>query len=50
MNKMKSSIDFLTATDQLCKEVISLPIHTEMKKEDQDRVIESVMNFFQNLI
>jgi len=43
---IKGSIDFLPVTDQLCKEVISLPIHTEMKKEDQDRVIETVLNFF----
>jgi len=43
---IKGDIDFLPVTDQLCKEVISLPIHTEMKKEDQDMVIETVLNFF----
>lgn len=43
---IKGDIDFLPVTDQLCKEVISLPIHTEMKKEDQDRVIETVLSFF----
>jgi dTDP-4-amino-4,6-dideoxygalactose transaminase len=43
---IKGSLDFLPVTDLLCKEVISLPIHTEMKKEDQDKVIETVLNFF----
>lgn len=43
---IRGNVDFLPVTDQLCKEVISLPIHTEMKKEDQDKVIETVLNFF----
>jgi len=32
--------------ERLCKEVISLPIHTEMKDEVQDYIIENVVNFF----
>lgn len=33
-------------TEQLCKEVISLPIHTEMKKEDLDYIVATVKSFF----
>jgi UDP-2-acetamido-2-deoxy-ribo-hexuluronate aminotransferase len=36
----------LKVTEQLCNEVISLPIHTEMKEEDQKRIIEGVLSFF----
>nr|WP_294871413.1 DegT/DnrJ/EryC1/StrS family aminotransferase [uncultured Pedobacter sp.] len=32
--------------ERLCKEVISLPIHTEMKDEVQNYIIENVVNFF----
>lgn len=32
--------------ERLCKEVISLPIHTEMKKDVQNYIVESVLNFF----
>jgi dTDP-4-amino-4,6-dideoxygalactose transaminase len=37
--------DFPVA-ERLCKEVISLPIHTEMKDEVQNYIIENVVNFF----
>lgn len=41
------SSDFeLPNTEQLCREVISLPIHTEMKDEVQDFIIEKVQSFF----
>lgn len=43
---IRGDVDFLPVTDQLCKEVISLPIHTEMKKEDQEKVINVVSEFF----
>ena len=43
---LAGAIDFLPATDMLCKEVISLPIHTEMTEEIQDIIIEAVRNFF----
>jgi len=32
--------------EALCGEVLSLPIHTEMKTEIQDYIIEQVLNFF----
>jgi dTDP-4-amino-4,6-dideoxygalactose transaminase len=31
---------------QLCKEVISLPIHTEMNDAEQDFIIETIIRFF----
>lgn len=36
----------LKVTEQLCQEVLSLPIHTEMKTDVQDYIIEQVINFF----
>lgn len=33
-------------TEQLCKEVISLPIHTEMDLAVQDEIIKGVLSFF----
>jgi UDP-2-acetamido-2-deoxy-ribo-hexuluronate aminotransferase len=36
----------LKNTEQLCKEVISLPIHTEMSAVDQERITEGVLSFF----
>ncbi|MGW8122573.1 DegT/DnrJ/EryC1/StrS family aminotransferase [Roseivirga echinicomitans] len=33
-------------TEDLCSRVISLPIHTEMEKEQQDFIIENVLRFF----
>lgn len=36
----------LPVTEQLCEEVISLPIHTEMKTEVQDYIIEQLIDFF----
>ena len=36
----------LPVTEQLCLEVLSLPIHTEMKPEMQDYIIEGVKAFF----
>jgi UDP-2-acetamido-2-deoxy-ribo-hexuluronate aminotransferase len=33
-------------TEQLCKEVISLPIHTEMEPEIQAEIIKGVLSFF----
>jgi UDP-2-acetamido-2-deoxy-ribo-hexuluronate aminotransferase len=32
--------------EQLCREVLSLPIHTEMQKDHQDFIIEKVKAFF----
>lgn len=41
------STDFhLPATERLCAEVLSLPVHTEMDKETQMYIIENVKNFF----
>ncbi|MEM9884541.1 MAG: DegT/DnrJ/EryC1/StrS family aminotransferase [Bacteroidota bacterium] len=36
----------LPVTEQICQEVVSLPIHTEMKEEVQTYIIEHVTNFF----
>ncbi|MEO5581241.1 MAG: DegT/DnrJ/EryC1/StrS family aminotransferase, partial [Saprospiraceae bacterium] len=44
--QIKGDIDFLPVTDQLCKEVISLPIHTEMKPGDLNMIISAVKSFF----
>lgn len=33
---------FLPVTDQLCKEVFSLPIHSELQADVQDIIIEAV--------
>ncbi len=37
----------LPVTEQLCTEVISLPIHTEMTPEIQDYIINQVLAFFE---
>jgi len=36
----------LPATEELCGAVLSLPIHTEMRRDVQDRIIKSVVEFF----
>jgi len=36
----------LPNADQLCREVISLPIHTEMHPDTQDRIIHGVRTYF----
>ncbi len=36
----------LNVSESLCSEVLSLPIHTEMQKEQQDYIIENIMAFF----
>ena len=38
----------LANTDILSKEVISLPIHTELEASNQDYIIQNVINFFKN--
>ncbi|HMW40403.1 MAG: DegT/DnrJ/EryC1/StrS family aminotransferase [Saprospiraceae bacterium] len=40
------AVNFLPVTDQLCKEVISLPMHTELTPGSQDIIIEKVLSFF----
>ncbi|MBA3285311.1 MAG: DegT/DnrJ/EryC1/StrS family aminotransferase [Nitrosopumilus sp.] len=35
-------------TEQLCQSVISLPIHTEMEKEQQDYIIETIINYIES--
>lgn len=41
-----TDVDNLSTTEQLCKEVISLPIHSEMKEQVQEYIIQSVHKFF----
>lgn len=36
----------LSATEQLCAEVLSLPIHTEFTAEEQNTIIQAVLSFF----
>jgi len=36
----------LSASVRLCKEVLSLPIHTEMTESEQDYIIENIIGFF----
>jgi len=38
----------LANTKDLCQSVISLPIHTEMDRETQEYIIQSVTSFFYN--
>lgn len=43
------SADFsLATTEQLCDEVLSLPIHTEMNMEDMNSICTSIQSFFKN--
>lgn len=37
----------LPATEKLCDSVLSLPIHTEMREETQNYIVESVRGFFE---
>jgi dTDP-4-amino-4,6-dideoxygalactose transaminase len=41
-----TEVDFLPVTDQLCKEVISLPMHSELSQEVLEYVTEGVKSFF----
>lgn len=36
----------LPVTEQLCREVLSLPVHTEFNQEVQDYIITEIKNFF----
>ena len=38
----------LPVTEQLCKTVISLPMHTELSTEILDKIVEAVKSFFQS--
>ncbi|MCB0653621.1 MAG: DegT/DnrJ/EryC1/StrS family aminotransferase [Saprospiraceae bacterium] len=44
--EFSGGVEFLEVTDQLCKEVLSLPIHTEMTEEIQNYIIKAVLSFF----
>jgi len=43
---LKGAVEFLPVTDLLCKEVLSLPIHTEMNKEILNHISDTVKAFF----
>ncbi len=43
---LSGSVSYLPITDLLCKEVISLPMHTEMKSSEQELIISAVREFF----
>ena len=36
----------LTVTDELSKNVLSLPIHSELENSNQDYIIEMIKEFF----
>jgi UDP-2-acetamido-2-deoxy-ribo-hexuluronate aminotransferase len=40
--------DEFPVTTALCREVLSLPVHPEMEKEQLDFIISTVLNFFSN--
>ena len=42
-----SEVKHLPVTEMLCKEVLSLPIHTEMRPEIQERIIQGVRSFYE---
>ncbi len=44
--KAANQVDFLPTTDQLCKEVISLPMHSEMEEATLAYVCDGVRSFF----
>jgi dTDP-4-amino-4,6-dideoxygalactose transaminase len=41
-----NDIDFLPVTDMLCKEVISLPMHSEFEEATLAYIVATVRNFF----
>jgi dTDP-4-amino-4,6-dideoxygalactose transaminase len=41
-----NAVDFLPVTDMLCKEVISLPMHSEFDAETLAYIVASVRSFF----
>lgn len=41
-----NNIDFLPVTDMLCKEVISLPMHSEFDEASLAYIVQTVRNFF----
>ncbi|MGB3547904.1 MAG: DegT/DnrJ/EryC1/StrS family aminotransferase [Saprospiraceae bacterium] len=41
-----NAIDFLPVTDRLCKEVISLPMHSELDEETLTYIVDRVRAFF----
>ncbi len=41
-----NEVDFLPVTDTLCKEVISLPMHSELDKETLQYIVDAVKAFF----
>lgn len=44
--ELSGGVTFLPVTDELCKRVISLPIHTEMTEEQMAYITEQVKAFF----
>jgi len=43
----KNAVDFLPVTDLLCKEVISLPMHSEFDETTLAYIVQSVKSFFE---
>lgn len=45
IGKVTGSLD---VTNRLCKTVLSLPMHTELTREEQGFIIDTIKNFFKN--
>lgn len=43
---LAGAVSFLPVTDMLCREVLSLPIHTELTTDIQDYIISAILKFF----
>ena len=46
-NTNENQVKFLPVTDQLCKSVISLPIHTELDQNTLDYITQTIISFFE---
>jgi dTDP-4-amino-4,6-dideoxygalactose transaminase len=41
-----TSVNDLSVSEQLCKEVLSIPIHTELKEEEMQYIVDTIKAFF----
>ncbi len=45
-NIISEPIDKLPVTDELCRRVISLPMHSELEEKQLEAIVEGVREFF----
>jgi dTDP-4-amino-4,6-dideoxygalactose transaminase len=43
-----TSVNDLSVSEQLCKDVLSIPIHTELKEEELNYIVETIKEFYFN--